>query len=322
MNKAIQTQYYERLLEDIKGFYDVARHALVEAYWKIGRRIVEEEQNGHASAAYGDHLLLQLSQDLSATLGRGFSKRNLYNMRQFYLTHEAILQDPAKLTWSQHVELLPIKNKTRRRRLEKQILSQKLSYKQIRQVVQGVKHSPSETPPSAGTQPEIASLAYARADIHSFTLVDKAKVPYPRGKVVVDCGFNIWRSVPRADVPRLGEASYTYPATVESVIDGDTLWAVIDCGFDTLIREKLRFWGIDAPESGTPEGDKAGRYVTLTLKACSCVVIQTHKSDKYDRYLSDIFYLPKCNDPDRIGREGHLLNQSLLDKGLARPWKA
>jgi endonuclease YncB( thermonuclease family) len=105
------------------------------------------------------------------------------------------------------------------------------------------------------------------------------------------------------------------------VIDGDTLWAVIDCGFDTLIREKLRFRGIDAPELDTPVGKKAKQFVTRTLNACSCVVIQTHKTDKYARYLSDIFYLPGCKQYERIASQGHFLNQELLDKGLAQAWK-
>ena len=75
------------------------RHALVEAYWQIGKRIVEEEQQGQENAVYGDHLLVQLSEDLSETLGHGFSKRNLYKMRQFYLAHK-ISQAPAKLNWA------------------------------------------------------------------------------------------------------------------------------------------------------------------------------------------------------------------------------
>ena len=108
MNKSIQIRMYKKLVNDITSLYDVARHALVEAYWQIGKRIVEEEQNGQANAVYGDRLLAQLSEDLSATLGSGFSERNLRKMRQFYLANE-IWPVPAKLTWSQHVELLPIK---------------------------------------------------------------------------------------------------------------------------------------------------------------------------------------------------------------------
>lgn len=59
---------------------------MVEAYWSIGKRIVEEEQDGHAKARYGAQLLQNLSTHLTRELGRGFSLANLRNMRQFYLS--------------------------------------------------------------------------------------------------------------------------------------------------------------------------------------------------------------------------------------------
>ncbi len=70
MNKSIQIRMYKRLINDITSLYDVARHAVIEAYWQIGRRIVEEEQSGQANAVYGDHLLAQLSKDRGASQGQ------------------------------------------------------------------------------------------------------------------------------------------------------------------------------------------------------------------------------------------------------------
>ena len=109
MKETLQKNTYKQLVEDITELYDYARHAVVEAYWRIGKRIVEQDQQGETNAIYGDHLIARLSKDLSKTLGSGFSERNLRKMRQFYLANE-IWPVPAKLTWSQHVELLPIKN--------------------------------------------------------------------------------------------------------------------------------------------------------------------------------------------------------------------
>ncbi len=126
MKKNLQKNTYKQLVQDITELYDYARHAVVEAYWQIGKRIVEQEQQGETNAIYGDHLLARLSEDLMDKLGSGFSERNLYNMRQFYLAHEEISQTSAKLTWSQHVALLPVKNSTVRRRLERQIVNEKL----------------------------------------------------------------------------------------------------------------------------------------------------------------------------------------------------
>ena len=60
---------------------------MVEAYWTIGQRIVEEEQGGFAQATYGKGLLKELSKSLSQEFGKGFSLANLKNFRKFYLTY-------------------------------------------------------------------------------------------------------------------------------------------------------------------------------------------------------------------------------------------
>lgn len=58
---------------------------MTASYWEIGRRIVEFEQGGQERAHYGEALLLRLAHDLSARFGSGFSRRNLQQMRLFYL---------------------------------------------------------------------------------------------------------------------------------------------------------------------------------------------------------------------------------------------
>ncbi len=58
---------------------------MVEAYWRIGRRIVEQEQQGESRAEYGQALIRDLSRRLGDEFGRGFSVANLKNFRQFYL---------------------------------------------------------------------------------------------------------------------------------------------------------------------------------------------------------------------------------------------
>lgn len=58
---------------------------MTASYWEIGRRIVEFEQGGAERAGYGEELLKRLSADLTMRFGRGFSERNLEQMRLFYL---------------------------------------------------------------------------------------------------------------------------------------------------------------------------------------------------------------------------------------------
>lgn len=59
---------------------------MVQTYWQIGRRIVEQEQAGRSRAGYGDYLIISLSRYLSHSFGKGFSEANLWNMKQFYQT--------------------------------------------------------------------------------------------------------------------------------------------------------------------------------------------------------------------------------------------
>ena len=67
---------------------------MTAAYWEIGRRIVECEQGGKEQAEYGERLIERLSNDLTQRFGRGFSARNLLQMRAFYLGWE-IRQTPS-----------------------------------------------------------------------------------------------------------------------------------------------------------------------------------------------------------------------------------
>lgn len=81
--------------EDIRSILAEARRitaravntAMVTAYWLIGKRIVLEEQKGQDRANYGEMLLKNLSKELTAEFGNGFSYANLYNMRLFYQTY-------------------------------------------------------------------------------------------------------------------------------------------------------------------------------------------------------------------------------------------
>jgi len=108
MNTIAKPKTYTTLVNDITELYNRAHHALVEAYWQIGRLIVKQEQEGAGKEVYTKQLIERLSEDLSHQFGSGFSKRNLYKMRRFYLAHQAV-PTSAQLTWSQHVELLPVK---------------------------------------------------------------------------------------------------------------------------------------------------------------------------------------------------------------------
>ena len=70
--------------------------AMVEAYWEIGRVIVEEEQAGKGRADYGKRILDGFSARLTAEFGKGFDPSNLRNMRTFFLTYQ--IRDALRLS--------------------------------------------------------------------------------------------------------------------------------------------------------------------------------------------------------------------------------
>lgn len=89
--------------------YSAVNQAMVNAYWQIGKRIVEEEQQGNARAEYGKQLLKQLSVALTEEFGKGFSVGSLYYYRQFYQTFPEIFATPWRiLTWSHYKRLIQV----------------------------------------------------------------------------------------------------------------------------------------------------------------------------------------------------------------------
>lgn len=102
-------QEIKQILADArKKTYQAINSAMIEAYWKIGERIVIEEQGGEERAAYGKHVVQTVSIELTKEFGRGFSQRNIRNFRKFYLTFPEIeiwQTLSAKLSWS-HFQLI------------------------------------------------------------------------------------------------------------------------------------------------------------------------------------------------------------------------
>jgi len=172
--------HYGSILADVADLIEQARRTAVRAvnasmtalYWLIGFRIVEHDQAGEERAAYGEELLVRLAQDLTGRFGRGFSRQNLQQMRQFYLAYpsteirqtpsgefspvrsgasrqtpsgksetipvEAVLPTITErflLPWSAYVRLLSVRNETARRFYETEALRGGWSVRQIKRQI-------------------------------------------------------------------------------------------------------------------------------------------------------------------------------------------
>ena len=117
----INKKNMQNYINDVKNILAKARlqsltvvnSAMIEAYWKIGERIVQNEQGGESRATYGEQTLKELSKALTAEFGKGFSYANLRNFRQFYLTYPDIEKCYAlrsKLTWTHHRLIMRVEN--------------------------------------------------------------------------------------------------------------------------------------------------------------------------------------------------------------------
>jgi len=117
MNQAIINDVKAILIEARSQAYTAINSAMVQAYWLVGKRIVEEEQGGEVKAKYGDAVLKELSKSLSGDLGKGFSYANLRNFRQFYLTYpdqQICYTVCSKLTWSHNRLIMRVDSPAKR----------------------------------------------------------------------------------------------------------------------------------------------------------------------------------------------------------------
>ena len=308
----------------------------VQTYWDVGRLLHEHLLEHRERAGYGEQLLVQLARDLE------INQQRLYEMLKFSRLFP-ILRPSGKLGWSHYLALLSLSQQTERERYAHEAERQAWSVRELKAHIQAETFSQNregaaaEQPARHSAEPALPAL---RGQLYTYRLVE---APNASGlRLDVGFGTHIVRPLPGIESPRPGmvvetyranegtssayrfretqgrqAAFYTYRANVSEVIDGDTLWVDIDCGFGIWTHQKLRLRGIDTPELPTPEGVRAKGFVSAALTGLPFVALTTTKPDKYDRYLADIFYLPGEADPQRVAQHGAYLNRQLVEGGLA-----
>lgn len=106
------TDFYQSIAEVLRAArasaYRAVNFTMVEAYWNVGRMIVEEEQQGKERAEYGAALLKNLSIRLTGEFGAGFDERELRRMRQFYLSSPIRGALRPELAWTHYRLLLRV----------------------------------------------------------------------------------------------------------------------------------------------------------------------------------------------------------------------
>jgi len=343
-----QVQTYDELVKAIREARAASQTRVEQAVeqervreaWEIGKLIDTHVLQHKERADYGKQVLLRLANDL------GMSETELGYMLQFVRAYP-ISRPAGKLSWSEYETLLAVNDSKERQtlveRTEKENWSRDQLRKEVRAVTQKDKGGLIPSPELKGSQ---APLTAKPGKPGTYRIV-KATVGPETGKVVIDLGFSNYYKTSKnlrfkegaiieamppfegsspSDLIRLSKRTpedlYSYRAWVVNVLDGDTLKVVVDLGFGVRSVQTLRLRGIDAPEIVTADGKAAKEFVEKMLgisgngeretqaKASVPILIKTVKSDKYDRYLADVFLVNEDN-------KEQYLNNALLEKGYA-----
>ena len=113
---------------------------------------------------------------------------------------------------------------------------------------------------------------------------------------------------------------YIYRAKLERVVDGDTVDALIDVGFDIWVKKRIRFMGVDAWESRTRDLEEKARglaakdRVKALLEGCKNIQLHSHGIGKFGRCLGEIF-LDTVDGQEKLTVES--LNELLIREGHA-----
>ncbi len=352
----ISTPVYNSVLKDLSQIYEQSLNdgnqdwnkTILTSNWKMGEIIVKIQAGKDRQAGYGDKVLTQLSKDLNQKYGKGFSDRNLRYMRKFYQTYR-MNQIHSELSWSHYRCLLLIEDSRLRLELEKKAIKEALSQRDLLiRVKQVLGSSSNKVKAEIGKESMNYRLKRPVLRLNTYQLKQKFSQDSEHSVPHLDLGFSVYQTgfenLSQFKVGSILSSTkkgksysfqitsstkelFTYKAFLLRVIDGDTLQVRIDLGFSIVIEQRLRLRGLDAPELGTGQGKSplpplqkgvdAKRFVESRLKDCKFLIIKTHGSDKYDRYLVDVFYLNDEDNEDKVLREGNFLNNELLEEGLA-----
>lgn len=318
--------------------------AKVQTYWMTGKLINEHIKKNDSRANYGGQVIENLSKDI------GISSDVLWRCVKFAKTFKILVARPeSSLTWTHYKKLITVNDENTRMSLLKRAEKSRWSSDLLAQKIdEEVKAEPSleVKEPQAVSFPK---LIPKKGELYTYRLIetDPLHKKYT-DSLRIDVGFKIHQKLPDSvkglkagqiiestkddndeysvsASKRKDTALFTYKAYVERVIDGDTLYVDIDLGFKMGIFQYLRLRGINAPEIDTPEGKKAKTFIERELSKVPYIILCSSRSDKYDRYLADVFYQPTASslqssvtDSSKLKVEGWIyLNQILLEEKLA-----
>lgn len=305
----------------------------VKTYWKTGRIIHTDILKHNDRAEYGAEVLLKLAHDLKV------DKTLLSRCINFFKKYPRlpIVAGRQQFNWSHYRELITIDDEKKRLSMQNTVLQKGWTAEELAARINNKRVDTDDGLRKRATNTGTGQqklLTPNRGKLYTYTIVTRPQVALEKESgLLIDLGFGNFRNVeprllssfadgdivesrPALDAYKFYKGNrsakdlFTYAAYIERVVDADTLKVRFDLGFDFWHRDTLRLRGLDAPEMGTPKGKAAKAFVQSYLKESQFVVVHSSRSDKYDRYLADV-YIPQEN-----GEELYL-NNLLLENGYA-----
>lgn len=339
--KKLLTKIQQTISKTKKNIVKTVDYQKVLMSWEVGKEI-DLHLKGQDKAEYGEQLFLQLTKDT------GIEKTTLYKMRAFYKAYPKIPSQKNSLSWSHYRSLVAVKDDETRLQLENLVVEKSLGADRLQKEITVTKKKKIATKIATKKSDEkISQLKVKRGKLGTYTI--KRSEELGVRKEEIDLGFNVFLdlSVIHSSSPVILSAAkdlrkrasnsvhkilrftqddkewFTYVATLERVVDGDTIHAKIDLGFGIFHREIIRLAKINAAESDTAEGKKATAALKKILDGVKFLILRTNKTDIYGRYVADIFFDEKKREtnPQKVADCGTYLNQLLLDRGIVSLWQ-
>lgn len=310
---------YDELVHEVRAVVRESKERVEEAVerekvreaWEIGKLIDEHVLHHKERADYATYVITRLAQDME------MDRSELYRMLQFFRSYPHVVPG-RQLSWAHYKALVTIDDEEERQALAEQAEKEHWDRDRLRDEI---KWRRAVRKPSQEYIAEPA-LSATPGKIGAYRVI-QAKVGPFAGELALDLGFANYyqpkeiRKFKQGDLVQLQKGKlkpftgsekdrYTYLAFVSAVIDGDTFKAVIDLGFNIVTEQTLRLRRLDAREIESKEGKEAKEFLeNLIRRSGGEVLIRTSTSDKYDRYLADLW----------VGET--YVNQELIHQGLA-----
>lgn len=137
IKKDIYEEIHDLLYKARENIVSNINSTMTKTYFLIGKRIVEEEQNGNKRAEYGKNLIKTLSKKLTKEFGKGFSETNLEQMRKFFKVYgiPQTLSEEFQLSWSHYLILMRIENINARNFYEIEAIQNNWSLRELKRQV-------------------------------------------------------------------------------------------------------------------------------------------------------------------------------------------